>query len=300
MKKIITIILVLFVIIANAQQQPHYTQNQFNSQLEINPAYAGANDFASISLRHRKQWAGFEGAPSTLSFNGEGKVLGKTLAAGLSINRDAIGITQSTSADFSLASHIRVSEQSYISVGIKAGVNFLNSDFLMLTNVDPADPLYVTNKATLPYLGFGALYYAERAYIGFAIPRMVSFENVSPQSDIGSPHYYLYGGYRFTINEDIDLRPALLGKYVAAAPIEADISLDAWYNNVFGVGVSYRTSDAVNVMVKTKINKFHIGYSYDMTVSRLRNYNSGSHEIYIGFEIGSESILNRNPNNRYF
>ncbi len=301
MKKIIILALMLSALIAEAQQEPQYTQNQFNSQLEINPAYAGANDQASTSLRYRKQWVGFDGSPSTLSFNGEGKLLKKTLAAGLSIIRDEIGITQSTSADLSLASHIRVNEKGYISVGLKAGVNFLNSDFSKLTDVDPTDPLYVTEKATLPYLGLGALYYAERIYIGFSIPRLVSFENVSPQSDIGSPHYYLYGGYRVTINDDIDLRPALLGKYVASAPFEADISLDAWYNNVFGVGVSYRTSDAVNVMVKTKINQLYIGYSYDMTVTRLRNYNTGSHEVYVGYMFGKKNTTpDRNQNNRYF
>lgn len=300
MKKIIILAIMFSALITEAQQETQFTQNQFNSQLEINPAYAGANDQASTSLRFRTQWIGFEGSPSTLSFNGEGKLLKKNLAAGLSFIRDEIGITQSTSADVSLASHIRLSERSYISVGIKAGVNFLNSNFSKLTDVDPTDPLYASTNAVLPYLGLGALFYAERVYIGFSIPRLVSFESVSPQSDIGRPHYYLYGGYRITINDDIDLRPALLGKYVESAPFEADISLDAWYNNAFGVGVSYRTSDAVNVMVKTKFNQLYIGYSYDMTISRLRNYNTGSHEIYIGYMFGRTNIPGRKQNNRYF
>lgn len=300
MKKIILSILLLSAFVANAQQEPQYTQNQFNSNLEINPAYAGANDDASISLRFRKQWTGFAGAPTTLSFIGESKVYKKVLALGVTVNSDWIGITQSTSADLNLASHIRLSEKSTLSVGIKAGVNFLNSDFSKLENVDPNDPLYTTEKRTIPYFGFGALFYTRKLYIGFSIPRLVSIENFAPQSKITKPHFYLYGGYRIKVNEDIELRPALLGKYVSAAPFEVDIAMDAWYKNVIGLGVSYRTSDAVCLMIKSRINNFYIGYSYDMTVSGLRTFNSGSHEVYIGFSFGKKNSPDRNQNNRYF
>jgi type IX secretion system PorP/SprF family membrane protein len=300
MKKLIILAIMCSSLVAKAQQEPQYTLNQFNSSLEINPAYAGANDDASISLRYRKQWVGFDGSPSTLSFNGESKIIKKALAIGLTIISDNIGITKSTSADLSLASHVRLSEKSTISVGIKAGVYFLNSDFSKLTNVDLTDPLYVTDNRTIPYLGLGALFYTRKLYIGFSIPRLVSFENVAPQSTITKPHYYLYGGYRIIINDDIELRPALLGKYVAAAPFEADIALDVWYRNLIGLGVSYRTSDAVNFMIKTRFGHFYIGYSYDMTVSGLRTFNSGSHEIYLGFEFGKKGSPDRNQNNRYF
>ena len=300
MKKLIILTIMCSSLIAKAQQEPQYTLNQFNSNLEINPAYAGANDDASLSLRYRKQWVGFDGSPSTLSFNGESNIVKKVIGIGLTVISDNIGITQSTSADLSLASHIRLSEKSTISVGIKAGVNFLNSDFSKLTNVDMSDPLYVTDKRTIPYLGLGALFYTRKLYIGFSIPRLVSFENVAPQATITKPHYYLYGGYRITVNDDIELRPAILGKYVSAAPFEADIALDVWYKNVIGLGVSYRTSDAVNFMIKTRFGHFYIGYSYDMTVSGLHTLNSGSHEIYLAFEFGKKSSPDRNQNNRYF
>jgi len=300
MKKIILMAMLCSSLVAKAQQEPQYTLNQFNSSLEINPAYAGANDNASLSLRYRKQWVGFDGSPSTLSFNGESNIIKKVLGAGLTIISDRIGITQSTSADISLASHIKLSEKSTISVGIKAGVNFVNSDFSKLSNVDATDPLYTVDKRTLPYLGLGALFYTRKLYIGFSIPRLVTFENVSPQSTITKPHYYLYGGFRIPVNDDIELRPALLGKYVAAAPFEADIALDAWYRNIFGIGFSYRTSDAVNLMIKVKFSHFIIGYSYDMTISGLRTFNSGSHEIYLGFEFGKKGSPDRNHNNRYF
>lgn len=300
MKKFIILAFICSSMTAIAQQEPQYTLNQFNSNLEINPAYAGANNNASLSLRYRKQWVGYNGSPSTLSFNAESSVIKKRLALGLTIISDRIGITQSTSADLSIASHLRVGEKGTISIGIKLGVNLVKSDFSKLENVDLTDPLYTTESRTLPYVGFGALYYTRKLYIGFAVPRVVTFESVAPQATITKPHFYLYGGYRITVNDDIELRPALLAKYVSAAPLEADIALDVWYRNLIGIGVSYRTSDAVNLMIKTQLGHFYIGYSYDMTVSGLRTFNSGSHEIYLGFQFGKKGTPDRNQDNRYF
>jgi type IX secretion system PorP/SprF family membrane protein len=300
MKTLITLAFIFVSLIANAQQEPQFTLNQFNSQLEINPAYAGAYDTASLSLRYRKQWLGFDGSPSTLSFNAEGKLIKNLLAAGITVMSDRIGITQSTSADFSLASHVQISEKGTLSVGIKAGVYSLSSDFSKLSNVDPTDPLYATDKRTIPYLGIGALYYTRKMYIGFSIPRLVSFENVSPQSSITKPHYYLYGGYKINLNSDLQLRPAILGKYVSAAPFELDAAMDIWYRNQFGLGFSYRTMDAVNAMIKWQFGHFYISYSYDMTISKLRTFNSGSNEIYLGYRFGKKGIPDRNQNSRYF
>lgn len=300
MKNFFILALVFTSLVAMAQQEPQYTLNQFNSQLEINPAYAGANNNASLSLRFRKQWVGYTGSPSTLSFNAESSVVKKRLALGLTVISDRIGITQSTSADLSIASHLRIGEKGTMSVGIKVGVNLQRSDFSKLENVDITDPLYTTENRTLPYVGFGVLYYTRKLYIGFAVPRVVSIENVAPQSTITKPHFYLYGGYRITVNDDIDLRPALLAKYVSAAPLEADIAMDVWYRNLIGLGVSYRTSDAVNLMIKTQLGHFYICYSYDMTVSGMRTYNSGSHEIYLGFRFGKQGTPDRTNSNVTF
>lgn len=300
MKKIILLTMLLSALIGHAQQEPQYTQNQFNSNLEINPAYAGANNMASVGLRYRKQWSGFDGSPSTLSFGGEGKVMHNALALGLTVISDKIGIINSNSVDLSIASHVRVSEKGKLSVGIKAGVYIMTSDFTKLENVDPTDPLYVTDKQTIPYLGLGTLYYTPKFYIGFSIPRMISFENVAPQTKIIKPHYFLYGGYRITLDENLELRPALLVKYVNAAPVEADIAMDVWYKGLFGLGVSYRTLDAITMAVKARFGQLEFGYSFDMTTSGLRTFNTGSHEIYLGYQFGKQGTPNRNQNNRYF
>ena len=183
MKKTITLAIFCLSIslVTKAQNEPlHFTLNQFNSNLEINPAYAGTHENPSISLRGRKQWVGFDGSPTTFFFNGESRIKKEKLAAGLTIISDKIGITRSTSVDLSLASHIRVSEKGMTSFGIKLGVNSINSDFSKLSNVDLTDPLYANRNVVIPYVGVGGMYYTKKMHIGFAVPRVVSFENVSP------------------------------------------------------------------------------------------------------------------------
>lgn len=300
MKAILTTIALCFAFASWSQQESQYTQNQFNSNLQINPAYAGANESASLSMRYRKQWTGFTGSPQTFAFNGETRVNKRNLATGISIIRDEIGILQSTSIDLSLAIHIRITEKSNLAIGLKGGAYFLNSDFSKLRNVDLSDPLYADNKRTVPYAGLGLLYYNPKWYVGLSVPRAVSFEKTATQSKVNMPHYYLYGGYRIAVNEDIEIRPAILGKYEISGPFEMDFALAVWYKNAFAIGMSYRTSDAVNLLVKARVGQLYLGYSYDMTVSRMRTFNSGSHEIFIGFEFGKKGNPSRTQNNRYF
>jgi type IX secretion system PorP/SprF family membrane protein len=305
MKKLISIILVLASVSSYAQQEPHYTQNQFNSYLMINPAYAGAFDKGSVAFRVRNQWTNFKGAPLTLGLNGEAKVFKDYLGVGLSVNYDKIGILSSTSADLSIGSHIRLSEQSRLGLGVKFGVNVLQTDFSKLQNVDVTDPLYLTNETATPmYLGFGLMYYNKKKnlYAGISSPRLLSFEKSGPQSKTGKPHFYARVGYRYAFQNGIELRPGIVGKYQVHAPFQMDFALNAWYKERLGIGFSYRTGDAVSATVQVQFMNILIGYSYDMTVSKLRAFNTGSHEAYIGYTFGvkSEKTPDSVPSNRYF
>jgi len=170
--------------------------------------------------------------------------------------------------------------------------------------ITPGDPLYgITKTFTIPYLGLGVLYYTDRFYVGASSPRIVSFEKASARSTITAPHYYLYGGLKITLDESLELRPALLTKYQPKAPIEFDLAADIWYNDRFGFGAAYRTGDAINLMLKMKYRNLFFGYSYDMNISGLKNFNRGSHELFLGLDLcrkGNSDDPTRNTNIRYF
>ena len=69
MKKISLLIWGVFMVLGLfAQQEAQYTQFMYN-KLSLNPAYAGSQGMPCISCIHRKQWIGFEGAPTSQIIN---------------------------------------------------------------------------------------------------------------------------------------------------------------------------------------------------------------------------------------
>lgn len=300
---LVSIYMLLFYNIGNAQQEAHYTQNQFNSNLLLNPAYAGSGPCASVGLRYRNQWTGLKGAPTTFSFIGDTRIASERLGIGVTCNFDKIGIDKVLTPDINIAYHLPVNEKGKLSMGFKAGASFLSSDFSSLLGVTQPDPLYTgSNKSTIPYIGLGALYYTGKSYVGLSVPALLSFEKKSARAKISESHYYLYGGYRFVFENEMELRPALLVRYEPQAPLQFDFAADVWFHNIIGFGLSYRTGDAMDFMIKGKIKKMYLGYSYDMTVSQLNNFNNGTHEIFVGFELcnGNSANYPRTDNIRHF
>ena len=88
MKRMDALLLLLLALNAKGQQVPQYTQYVFN-HFSINPAVAGSKDCLDVRLGYRKQWVGFENAPTTswASLHGVIKQKGKPYQK----NRHGIG-----------------------------------------------------------------------------------------------------------------------------------------------------------------------------------------------------------------
>ena len=70
------------------------------------------------------------------------------------------------------------------------------------------------------------------------------------------------------------------------APFETDFSANFLFNEKFVLGASYRWNGTVSAMAGFKISdQLYIGYGYDLETTKLANYNSGSHEIFLRFEL---------------
>jgi hypothetical protein len=56
-------------------------------------------------------------------------------------------------------------------------------------------------------------------------------------------------------------------------------------NEKFTVGLAYRWSAAISTMVGFQVSdSWFIGYGYDLETTKLANYNSGTHEIFLRYE----------------
>ncbi|WP_163401423.1 PorP/SprF family type IX secretion system membrane protein [Flavobacterium fluviatile] len=302
-KKVFTIISMLSVFCAFAQQEPQYTQYMYNT-LTVNSAYAGSLGHLAITGIYRTQWVGIEGAPDTQSLTIDSPV-GKNVGLGLSIVSEEIGPSEEQYVDANFSYTIQSGETHQLSFGIKGGGRVLNIDWSKGSYKDPDVQFRenITNKF-LPVLGAGLYWHGERDYIGLSVPNFMTKERYQ-YDDIAEDlineriHVYLIGGIVFDLSAHTKFKPATMVKYVAGAPLIADFSANFMFNNAITLGASYRTGDSVSFLASLQITpQILVGYTYDYTTTELQNYNNGTHEIMLRFELISRKKGLKSP--RFF
>lgn len=296
--------LALFQMAALSQQDVMVSQYMFNG-LFLNPAYAGSHKYVSSSLLHRTQWVNFAGAPRTALLAVDGELENKNMGLGLILSNDRIGATEQTDIYANYSYRLKLGKGK-LAFGLKGGVSNYVFKSNNLTVWDANDEVFANKRTVwLPKLGTGIYYYADKWYAGLSVPTLVSYDpNHNFSFDVNKNsflrrHYYLNGGYIFTLNDMLKLKPSLLLKYEPSAPLQCDINMNLLYRNEFWIGASYRTGDAVTFMAEYQTNfRFRVGYAYDLTTSKLRNYSAGTHEIMIGYDFGKN--LQKTKSTRYF
>ena len=289
-----------------AQTEPMYSQYMFN-MLGVNPAYAGNREASSFNFFQRSQWIGLQGAPQTTSFSFDQSILNKRAGWGIQFYDDKIGVEKADGINIMGSTRIQVSENGILSGGLSLGLMNYRIDLMNVTGrFTPNDPAFYSNlNKWMPSLGLGIYYNTDNFYAGVSIPnilksRLTAFDLIrSGLQKVNQKHIFLTTGIVIPINEDLKLKPSTMIKMVEGAPIEADFNTNIWLRDIIGVGVSYRTGDAVIGMAEIQANQnLRFGYAYDMTISPLKFYNTGTHEIMIRYEIGN--FKNKIKSTRYF
>ncbi|MNY41039.1 hypothetical protein D3C86_1758220 [compost metagenome] len=94
------------------------------------------------------------------------------------------------------------------------------------------------------------------------------------------------GGHVFELSSTLKFKPSVLAKIVEGAPLQADISANFLFSEKLTLGSAYRWDAAVSVMAGFQISEgLFVGYAYDAETTKLATYNSGSHEIFLRFEL---------------
>ncbi len=215
------------------------------------------------------------------------------MGLGLSFINDRIGPSDENTISVDVSYSVPTSENFKLSFGVKGTANLLNIDFTKLSQYDPGDVLGTTNidNKFSPNIGAGVYYHSDRSYIGFSVPNFLETEHFNKENSTASiaserMHYHLIAGHVFDLTGNIKLKPAVLGKLVQGAPLQVDISANFLFNEKFTFGAAYRWSAAVSGMVGFQVSdSWMIGYAYDMETTKLAKYNSGSHEIFLRYEL---------------
>lgn len=285
--KILLFALMFTGVVSYAQQDAQFTQYMYNT-INVNPAYAGSRGAMSIFALHRTQWIGLDGAPVTNAVSINTPLNGSNLGLGVSLVNDKIGPTHENTISADLSYTIPTSETFKLSFGIKATANLFDLDASKLTNVDP-DPSLQNYSKFSPNIGAGIYLHSDKAYIGFSVPNFIETQRYD-DNEIKifkeKINYYLIAGYVFDMGDSVKFKPALLTKMVQGTPLQVDVSGNFMFNDKFVVGIAYRWSAALSAMVGFQVSDgLYIGYGYDRETTHLNNYNSGSHEIFLRYEI---------------
>lgn len=295
-----------------AQQDFMNTQYMFN-QFVINPAYAGSKDALAVNLSHRSQWVGFEGAPQTQVFNMHAP-LKKGLGAGMQISNDRIGPRNVVGASASFSYRIKLNKGK-LGFGLRGGILNYAYDWAKLNYHDATDGVIGMGKETfiLPSFDFGAYYQSKTFYVGWEVKHMnrakfpVRIQSLSANPDeVGRlyAHSALFLGKAFELNNDMVVKTSLLLRGVENGHGHADnghgygdLNVSLFLYRRLWVGTGIRSNGALILLGEIYLTKnFRLAYSYDFVTSSLNAHQTGSHEIFIGYDInlfGKDAISPR-------
>jgi type IX secretion system PorP/SprF family membrane protein len=244
----------------------------------------------SIFGLHRTQWIGLDGAPKTNAFSINAPINNTNLGVGVSFINDKIGPTVENQISADVSYTIPMSDTYKLSFGIKGTANLFNLDISKLSPENQSDPtLQDLNNYFSPNLGAGVYLHSDRLYFGFSIPNFFETTRYTDNTQSVSKermNYYFIGGYVFDLSPSLKFKPAFLAKAVEGAPLQLDLSGNFLINEKFVLGGAWRWDAAWSAMVGFQVSEqLFIGYGYDRETTNLARFNSGSHEIFVRYEL---------------
>lgn len=292
MKKIQYIIVLFFIVAcfnSKAQQLPLYTNYVLNNYA-YNPAVAGSKPYAVVNLNYRNQWVGFKDAPKTYLVSLHSSIgKQKKVGVGVLINSDNTGLLGKTTGQLTFAYHLKLNNTYKLGFGISAGMVQYRIKLYDAKTADAGDELLTGNLLSNNVFDSNAGLYLYSDKLFFGISGYQYLSNKITWKDSKStlaPHVYATLGYKIQASKKLIIEPSALLKFNSPTPMQPEFSVRGIYKNLFWIGGSYRLNDAASGLIGIILKeKFTIAYAYDFSVSKIRKYNSGSHEISLTYQL---------------
>ena len=293
-RSIITIVTITFALLINinkaeAQQDPNFTLYNFNMNI-INPAFAGIKDSPELNLVYRNQYLGIDDAPRTISM-AYSRPMGKNLGLGISVINDRVFILTETDIAIDVSYRLQVGEKTNLYFGIKAGGGFTNIDLTRAFS-GGNDPLFQENQDFFnPHIGAGINIQNEKFFISISTPnflrgkRYIKRGNI-PRAAVDQSHFYIGGGYHFSLNESLTLNTMFMTRSVEGAPTSYDVGASLDIQKKFIAGVNYRVDELTSFYgLLQVVDKLKLGVAYDFTISEVSLINdNGSTEFILKYQ----------------
>ncbi|MCB0609121.1 MAG: type IX secretion system membrane protein PorP/SprF [Lewinellaceae bacterium] len=318
----------LFFSVAGLQAQDPVFSQFFASPLQTNPAFTGVTFAPRITLNYRNQYTNWLGgsAYKTYAASYEQSIESLNSGLGLTLMADDAGQgiykTNQVSAFYSY--RVRTNNDIFFQFGMEAGFTQSTLDWDQLIFGDQLDPLNgPTDPSGNPYLSeenrpeslnqtrfdvsAGLLVYTGSVYGGISLKHLntpdESLIGLNESINAGRPmRITLHGGGDFPIGrrnkrgEPSFISPNLLfikqgdfgqingGAYAGLGRVFTGL----WYRHTFS------NPDAVILLAGFREGVLRIGYSYDLTISRLATAPGGAggtHEISLTIDFSDSKVL---------
>lgn len=304
MRKLTLIFSLVVSTLGFGQQETQYSNYQMNNFM-LNPAVAGSYSFFNAKIGTRQQWVGLDGAPRTFfaTFHApmhHPDVMPRTKhgfahhGVGFTVSADQSGAFKTQSFLGTYAFHKKLGSGLTLSTGISLGLKNTKVDGTLIdfvhTPVDQNVGHSLYDKIT-PDANMGVWLYSDHMFAGFSGRQLLggnlSFSNLNNEEQRLVRHYFATAGVILDLSEDWHFVPSFMAQAAASAPVQVDLNGTIWYQKLFAFGFSYRHLDALNLILSyTYKDSLEIGYAYDFNISGLSHYNSGTHEIIVGYAWG--------------
>ncbi|MBS7374213.1 MAG: PorP/SprF family type IX secretion system membrane protein [Muribaculaceae bacterium] len=297
--KYVLMMLVAWVSVPTLKAQ---VDNQYTQYYMVpgyyNPSAIGNTDYIHITLGSRAQWVGIKHAP--LSFVGLAdmpfKFLNKRFATGVSINQTSMGLYSGLNASAQLAYKHRLFGGT-LSGGFQVGLvneKFKGSEIIEIGGEEADDAIPKTDvSGNALDLGVGLHYQHKYWWAGFSATHLtepsVEMKAEGNEEDLyifeaGRTYYFMAGGNIPIKNTLFELQPSVFVK-TDFNLFQAEATMRVRYNKFITGGVAYRHNDAVSLVAGVEIKNFVVGYSYDYPISDISKATSGSHEVFVNYNV---------------
>ncbi len=300
-----------FYLISNLNaQDPEFTQFYANP-LYLNPALAGNRVCPRVNVSSRIQWPGIYGTYSTVAVSID-RVVDK-VKGGLGLvainDRAGKGTLKTTGVGIIYSPIINLTNKISISTAMQAGYWQKTVDWSKLTFGDQIDSHrgFVNNTNEIPGrksagnfdLSCGSVISSKKLFLGAAIHHILEQNEALISETSKLPRKYtvhaganisLHGENRsadetvispnILFQQQGDFRQLNMGMYIRKGTIVG--------------GFWFRGQDSFIILLGMEVNALRLGYSYDVTVSKLTNASAGAHEITLGYQFACKK-----PNIKY-
>lgn len=301
--KILKQLLVIFLICVASKeasaQDPTFTQF-YSNPIYLNPAFAGSHGCPRFGLNYRNEWPNLSGNYVTYAAGYDQYF--KNISGGIGVlvthDEQGQGTIKTSMLGLIYSYHLKLGRKTSLMFGARAAWYQKSLDWNKLTFGDMIDPrkgfIYQTgDEKRGGSRGFfdasvGMVGYSKHFFFGIAAHHLNQPDESMIVGNSKMPIRYtahmgaeIKLGSKSKFNNTTSILPNIIYQYQNGFQ-ELNIGTYIKYSN-FTIGAWFRNRDAFILAIGINTGTFKIGYSYDVTVSKLNNgVSGGSHEVSLG------------------